>query len=167
MIQTLTSVSANCQLTGFPLQFGDGKLGIISRNEIGFLMWRTSKEATEKYALGSRYKTPVLPLWLTCINDNWGVLFNPNRDLMKSYSAENRFQLHYYSNCVVKEVLKEKRDTILTIDTRGNNPKDKNNFGDGDLDFEDGEEECDLLELAVQTKWEGANLDWQGIPRHV
>ena len=41
--------------------------------------------------LGSRYKTPILPIWVTCINDNWGVLFNPNRDLMKSYSAENRY----------------------------------------------------------------------------
>ena len=40
--------------------------------------------------LGSRLKTPVLPIWVTCINDNWGVLFNPNKDLMKSYSAENR-----------------------------------------------------------------------------
>ena len=40
--------------------------------------------------LGSRLKTPVLPIWVTCINENWGVLFNPNRDLMKSYSAENR-----------------------------------------------------------------------------
>ena len=36
-------------------------------------------------------KTPVLPIWVTCINNEWGVLFNPNRDLMKSYSAENRF----------------------------------------------------------------------------
>ena len=35
-------------------------------------------------------KTPVLPIWVTCINNEWGVLFNPNRDLMKSYSAENR-----------------------------------------------------------------------------
>ena len=40
---------------------------------------------------GSRLKTPVLPIWVTCINNEWGVLFNPNRDLMKSYSAENRF----------------------------------------------------------------------------
>ena len=39
---------------------------------------------------GSRLKTPVLPIWVTCINNEWGVLFNPNRDLMKSYSAENR-----------------------------------------------------------------------------
>ena len=41
--------------------------------------------------LGSRYKTPILPIWVTLIDNNWGVLFNPNRDLMKSYSAENRY----------------------------------------------------------------------------
>ena len=44
--------------------------------------------------LGSRYKTPILPIWVTLINNNWGVLFNPNRDLMKSYSAENRYTLY-------------------------------------------------------------------------
>ena len=31
------------------------------------------------------------------MNSNWGVLFNPNKDLLKSHSAENRFPLHYYS----------------------------------------------------------------------
>ena len=40
--------------------------------------------------LGSRLKTPILPIWVTCCRDNWGVLFNPNKDLMKSYQAENR-----------------------------------------------------------------------------
>ena len=48
-------------------------------------------ECDSKSEQGSRLKTPVLPIWVTCINNEWGVLFNPNRDLMKSYSAENRF----------------------------------------------------------------------------
>ncbi len=42
--------------------------------------------------LGSRLKTPILPIWITCCKDNWGVLFNPNKDLMKSYQAENRLE---------------------------------------------------------------------------
>ncbi len=41
--------------------------------------------------LGSRLKTPVLPIWVTWCGRSWGVLFNPNRDLMKSYQAENRY----------------------------------------------------------------------------
>ena len=112
-------------------------------------------------------KTPVLPIWVICVNDSWGVLFNPNRDLMKSSSAVNRFQLYYFSNCLTKEVVKEKKDTILTIDTRGNNIETKSEFKDIEADNDDPYEDSDLLEMAVQTKWEGAQLDWQGIPRYV
>ena len=71
-------------------QFGDGKIGIINRNDIGFLLWTQTDIKTENVNLGSRLKTPVLPIWVTCVNDQWGILFNPNKDLMKSYAAENR-----------------------------------------------------------------------------
>ena len=106
--------------------------------------------------VGSRLKTPVLPIWVTCVNDNWGVLFNPNRDLMKSYSAENRsscltvtccsffiffrFQLYYFSNTLTKE----KRHTVLMIDTR--TKKSIRNMNDND-DIEE-----DTLEKAIQSK---------------
>ena len=79
------------------------------RNDLGFIIWSTNEEKTMNFNLvtkngasykcdpnseqGSRLKTPVLPIWVTCINNEWGVLFNPNRDLMKSYSAENRQDL--------------------------------------------------------------------------
>ena len=127
----------------------------------------TIQASTASHGLGSRMKTPVLPIWVTCVNDSWGVLFNPNRDLMKSYSAENRFQLYYFSNCLTKEVVKEKKDTILTIDTRGNKTETKSEFKDIEADNDDPYEDSDLLEMAVQTKWEGAQLDWQGIPRYM
>ena len=103
-----------------------------------------------------RLKTPVLPIWVTCVNDNWGVLFNPNKDLMKSYSAENRlscqtvtcgtffiffrFQLYYLSNTLTKE----KRHTVLMIDTR--TKKSIRNINDND------EMEEDPLEKAIQSK---------------
>ena len=70
--------------------FGDGKVGITNRNDMGFLYWDTNAKITNEMSLGSRLKTPILPIWLTCVNGNWGVLFNPNKDLMKSYAAENR-----------------------------------------------------------------------------
>jgi len=147
--------------------YGEGKVGITGRNEMGLLVWQTNEYLTNKLGLGSRMKTPVLPIWITCVNDNWGVLFNPNRDLMKNYSAENRFQLYYYSNCQMKEVLKERRETILTIDTRGTRPKFSQEYKDNDPDNDDPEEERDPLQTAVQTKWEGAMLDWQGLPCYV
>ena len=74
----------------FLFQMDEGKVGIVTRNDIGFLIWTENEETTADLNLGSRLKTPVLPVWVTCVNDHWGVLFNPNRDLMKSHSAENR-----------------------------------------------------------------------------
>ena len=70
--------------------FGEGKVGILNRNEMGMLVWDTNQKMTEDMNLGSRLKTPILPIWVTCVNGNWGILFNPNKDLMKSYAAENR-----------------------------------------------------------------------------
>ena len=72
------------------LQFGDGKVGILNRNDIGFLVWDNNDDYIANLNLGSRLKTPILPIWVTCVRERWGVLFNPNKDLMKSYSAENR-----------------------------------------------------------------------------
>ena len=36
-------------------------------------------------------KTPTLPMWVTKVNGQIGVLFNPNKELMRSYNAENRY----------------------------------------------------------------------------
>ena len=79
---------------------------------------------------------------------------------MKSYSAENRFQclffffiynnifkfrfqLHYFSNTATKA----KKDTVLTIDTRGS--KNCTNMNDDD-DFDEVED--DPVEKAIQSK---------------
>ena len=74
-------------------QSGKERKGIVNRNEFGFFFWNSDNKKMESINLGSRYKTPILPIWLTCIQDSWGVLFNPNKDLMKSYAAENRFSI--------------------------------------------------------------------------
>ena len=59
------------------------------RSDIGLLMWQKDEEETSKLNMGSRYKTPNLPVWVSCVNGNWGVLFSPNKDLLKS---ENRWE---------------------------------------------------------------------------
>ena len=111
---------------------------------MGMLYWDTNEEKTLGLNLGSRLKTPVLPIWVTCVNENWGVLFNPNKDLMKSYSAENRFHLFYYSSTIVG---KEPKDTLLIIDTRGVKVAPS---VDVDEEYDDIEE--DPLADAIQTK---------------
>ena len=66
------------------------RVGCVNRNDIGFLLWDKDEARTMKWQLGSRLKTPTLPMWVTKVNGNYGVLFNPNRELMRSYAAENR-----------------------------------------------------------------------------
>ena len=66
------------------------RVGCVNRNEIGFLLWDKDEARTLKWQLGSRLKTPTLPMWVTKVNGSYGVLFNPNRELMRSYAAENR-----------------------------------------------------------------------------
>ena len=131
--------------------YGEGKVGITGRNDIGFLFWMNTEEETMDFNLGSRLKTPVLPIWVTCINDEWGVLFNPNKDLMKSYSAENRFHLFYYSSTVPAKG--PAKDTLLVIDTRGVKVKSDTAEFDDDLD----EVEDDPLASAIQTKYSANN----------
>jgi len=135
------------------------KVGILDRNEIGLLIWQKTMEETLAFNVGSRYKTPNLPVWVSYVNGSWGVLFNPNKDLLKSHSAENRFQLYYYSN----HAMKEKSETLLTIDSRN---KNVNNNYDDEADDNDNEI-LDPLEKAIQTKWTGASLDWCGLQPYV
>ena len=66
------------------------RTGCINRNDIGFLLWDRDESRTARWQLGSRLKTPTLPMWVTKVNDSYGVLFNPNKELMRSYAAENR-----------------------------------------------------------------------------
>ena len=57
------------------LQYGEGKAGITARTEVGFLVWPPRPGCPH----GSRLKTPILPIWVTCIDSHWGILFNPNK----------------------------------------------------------------------------------------
>ena len=58
-------------------------------------------------------------------------------------------------------MVKEKRETILTIDTRGNLMRERETD-------EEGEEKLpNLLEVAIESKWAGATIDWQGLPPYL
>jgi len=141
------------------------RTGCINRNDIGFLIWDRDESRTARWQLGSRLKTPTLPMWVTKVNDNYGVLFNPNKELMRSYAAENRFQLYYFSDAEFKK--EERKDTVLTIDTRNTKTRtlnETNNFDDADL--EDGIQEPPL-QLAIKTKWDDADIDWHGVHPYV
>ena len=84
--------------------YTDEKVGILDRNYIGFLIWDKTEEKTSRHGLGSRYKTPHLPIWVTSVNNQWGVLFNPRLDLMKSH--RETFKTTRKNNFLQNHILK-------------------------------------------------------------
>jgi hypothetical protein len=66
------------------------KVGIVERGQIGFLLWDKDDATSATFNIGSRLKTPILPLWVTKCNDVIGVLFNPNKELLKTHDAEKK-----------------------------------------------------------------------------
>ena len=110
-------------------------------------MWEKDAEKTAAFNIGSRLKTPSLPMWMTKCNGQMGILFNPNKELMRSYHAENRFQLYYFSNFEFKK--EDRKETVLTIDTRRKGTGPVSN--DMDNDYEDNTEPP--VESAIKTKY--------------
>ncbi|QQP53614.1 Protein FAM188B2like [Caligus rogercresseyi] len=107
-----------------------------------------NEERTAAINVGSRLKTPTFPIWLTVCNKQYGILFNPNKELMKSYQAERRFQLFYYADHKGKKD-EACRETILTVNN--SNDSDRNNDLDYGLnDFDEVEE--NPLEQAIKSK---------------
>ena len=68
--------------------------GMLDRAQVGYLVWEKDLSTTASFNIGARLKTPVLPLWLTRCNETIGVLFNPNKELLKTHDAEKRSWLN-------------------------------------------------------------------------
>lgn len=77
------------------------------------MVWEGESEAAHSSTRqpGSRLKTPAIPIWVTSCCGHYGVLFNSNRELLRNYHAEKRFELNYYTcaGCYLS----------MTVDTRG------------------------------------------------
>ncbi|KAG1653521.1 Inactive ubiquitin carboxyl-terminal hydrolase MINDY-4B [Nymphon striatum] len=112
--------------------------GIISRSEFGFLIWCNDNAVVRE--LGSRLKTPFLPIWITCCNDQYGILFNHNIDLVRDHKAEYFFKLFFYNSSQHVEKL-----ATLTIDSRHNEIMKEDN-------------ELVPLQCLISTKWNGAKV---------
>lgn len=66
--------------------------GIHLRSPIGLLIWMRNEEKTASYKLGSRLKTPIYPIWLIVASEQSGVLFSDDRDLLRDYRSEIRWE---------------------------------------------------------------------------
>ncbi|XP_077283192.1 inactive ubiquitin carboxyl-terminal hydrolase MINDY-4B, partial [Arctopsyche grandis] len=121
--------------------------GVLARSAIGLLLWRGNgeKQETEIQPPGSRLKTPASPIWVTYCMSHFGVMFNTNRELLRNYHAERRFDLHYYTcgGCQV----------FLTVDTRGEH--------EGGTALRD-DINATPLEKLIHSKWQDAKVTWTG-----
>ncbi|XP_076238324.1 inactive ubiquitin carboxyl-terminal hydrolase MINDY-4B [Calliopsis andreniformis] len=125
--------------------------GVLVRSEIGFLVHEGDGEMSRQP--GSRLKTPSLPIWVTLCHGHHGVLFNTNRELLRNYHAERRFEVQYFT-CGGSHA-------TLTVDTRSSSGNDS--------EFEGSSKEClDIaatpLEKLIRSKWQDAHIQWNGTP---
>ncbi|KAK2175226.1 hypothetical protein NP493_743g03004 [Ridgeia piscesae] len=112
-MEEVTMPLANLLLTGRATRYihngtlvydKDGELlepplvGIGERSEIGLLYWEKMEDEGNRTEVGSMYRTPKTPIWVTWINHTqFGVLFCLKTDLVSDWRAENWFTLNYYN----------------------------------------------------------------------
>ncbi|XP_020711428.2 inactive ubiquitin carboxyl-terminal hydrolase MINDY-4B isoform X2 [Athalia rosae] len=139
--------------------------GVLTRSEVGILVHDGEVAGGVSRQPGSRLKTPSLPIWVTLCQGHFGVLFNTNRELLRNYHAERRFEIHYYTT--------SGSNVTLTVDTRAVNSRDiasagANNLPDSRVPRDMQEQIVDVattpLEKLIHTKWQDAQIQWNGTP---
>ncbi|XP_055606143.1 inactive ubiquitin carboxyl-terminal hydrolase MINDY-4B [Uranotaenia lowii] len=130
------------------------QFGILSRGCIGIMVWEGDNEAMSSSSRqpGSRLKTPATPIWVSSCCGHYGVLFNSNRELLRNYHAEKRFELHYYTlaGCYLS----------MTVDNR--QQEDGGDELEGDGERKQNDITSTPLERLIHTKWMEAKITYHG-----
>ncbi|XP_046453708.1 inactive ubiquitin carboxyl-terminal hydrolase MINDY-4B-like [Daphnia pulex] len=119
--------------------------GVLIRSPIGLLLWMGNEAKTAAYNVGSRFKTPTVPIWVVVASENSGVLFGEDKGLLRDHQAENRFQLHYHTS-----TFHQQNPVILKINNRVR-------------DDSSADAPIPPLERILRTKWGDARLDWGNV----
>ncbi|XP_061708612.1 inactive ubiquitin carboxyl-terminal hydrolase MINDY-4B isoform X3 [Cydia pomonella] len=131
------------------------QFGVLSRSPVGLLVFYGNEDNAKNNANqqhpGSRLKTPAMPIWVTSCSGHYGVMFNTNRELLRNYHAERRFDVHYYTSggCHV----------LLNVDTRAHD--------DIAGPMRNDDISATPLEKLIHTKWQDAKITWTGAGPHV
>ncbi|XP_031626051.1 inactive ubiquitin carboxyl-terminal hydrolase MINDY-4B [Contarinia nasturtii] len=133
------------------------QFGILSRSPVGLLILENESHASSILSRqpGSRLKTPGLPIWISLICGHYGVMFNSNRELLRNYHAEKRFELHYYT-CAGNYL-------SMTVDNRNQAENDSNNASNvptSSVSRDDGTSA--LISRLIHTKWADAKITIKG-----
>ncbi|XP_070505107.1 inactive ubiquitin carboxyl-terminal hydrolase MINDY-4B-like [Chironomus tepperi] len=128
------------------------QFGILCRSRVGLLIWDGEGINVTSRQPGSRLKTPGLPIWVTCCMGHYGIVFNSNRELLRNYHAEKRFELHHYTNAGIF--------VTMTVDNRGQDdeevgqPQLQRQNSKGEIKESDGSNlQATPLEKLIHTKW--------------
>uniref|UniRef100_A0A3B3DP97 MINDY family member 4B n=1 Tax=Oryzias melastigma TaxID=30732 RepID=A0A3B3DP97_ORYME len=128
--------------------------GVLSRGDIGYLHWsREQMDRDRLLQVGSMLKTPRFPVWLCCINSTYSVLFSLTRSLLSDWRTEHQFQLFYYNG------QNSQNSTARLTITHSHHWEAPSVDPGVDL-----EKRFPSLEMTIRTKWEGASINWGGIP---
>nr|XP_012229936.1 PREDICTED: protein FAM188B2 isoform X2 [Linepithema humile] len=130
--------------------------GVLIRSEVGFLIHEGDNNLSKQP--GSRLKTPTLPIWLTLCLGHHGVLFNTNRELLRNYHAERRFEVQYFT-CGGSHA-------TLTVDTRANETSGKSDSATMEaMDIATTPlEKLIRSNSTLHQRWQDALIQWNGTP---
>ncbi|XP_053394221.1 probable ubiquitin carboxyl-terminal hydrolase MINDY-4 isoform X2 [Mercenaria mercenaria] len=129
------------------LDSGEGNImilkGVVSRCDVGLL---SLFEHYKSCQVGTYLKTPRYPIWVVCSESHFSVLFCTKKELTSDWKAEKRFDLYYYDG-----LARQQEEIKLTIvsNSRSFVPPSE-------------EELVPPLDHCIRTKWEGAEVDWNG-----
>lgn len=126
--------------------------GVKERSHVGYLYWDKGEDPDARTEVGSMLKTPKTPIWVTKVNQMYGLLFSTNLDLVSDWRIECRFTLSYYTGLV-----SQAKTATLNIETRVGRPRPKTTLG-----RKQEESKIPPLENCIMTKWYGANIGWNG-----
>nr|XP_019604379.1 PREDICTED: protein FAM188B2 [Rhinolophus sinicus] len=127
--------------------------GVLARSDIGYLQWGKDTSQDDGVSqVGSRLKTPKLPIWLCNISGNYSVLFSTNRQLLSDWKMERLFDLYFYSGQP-----SQKKPARLTIDTHSHH-WERNQRDD---EHRPGRR-FSPVEMVIRTKWREATINWNG-----
>lgn len=133
------------------------QFGILARSPIGLLVLENESQAATMLSRqpGSRLKTPAFPIWVTNCCGHYGVMYNSNRELLRNYHAEKRFELHYYT-CAGNYLL-------MNIDNRAQ--EDEAAYGGcattSGTSAKDEEFASPITRL-IHTKWADSKITFKG-----
>lgn len=85
-------------------------------------------------------------------------MFNSNRELLRNYHAEKRFELHYYT-CAGNYL-------VMTVDNRSqaDNETVSNNAGNSQPTVSRDDGTTSLISRLIHTKWADAKISIKGSP---